>query len=247
MNSIIRNYVYISEEMAQTFRDGFAAGESESNKSFVKTSKVAVIEHNDCFEVNGYFILRENFWEPISPDVEKNPIQNNRAKPQAWEYFIDENTTSDDGKYYWFELWKRIFPWLEDIPERKARMLKLYPYSLWMYNALGGIIEGKFRWVGVVSNEEQLIMLNSILGNCATKARVLRIPLAWYRSADTGKFYFSGAIAFLLSSSHFKNAGERCTRLFYGGRGNVVGDWIDCWCGGSVRPFLINKYEESKK
>lgn len=245
---MLGEYKYVSEEIATAFRIGFLEGENEINKFYInitelnKKNKINIIEHNNSFEVNGFFISKDNLNKPLSSKIEQNSLKINKGKPQAWEFIINDNTESSDGIYKWFELYKRIFPWLGHISEKKAKKLKQYPISIWFYNTLWAIEETNYRWMKIPNNEEILFILNSISGNSLTKAKLLHIPFVWCRTANfTWKIYFTWVLSFLLSASHFKNAGERCVRLSYNGK-KAIGTWIDCWWGASVRPLLIKKW-----
>ncbi len=233
-------YKYISEDISNAFRYGFKEWEYEANKSHVKITedkKFEIIEFDDYFEVNGYLIAKENFWEPCSPNVQKNPVNIDKGAPQAWMYTIDDDSVSGDGKYRWFELFKYTFPRI-NISKTTAINQNIYPANFWVYNSIWAIIEGEYRWVRIPENWELLNLINSIPWNCIEKAKSLQIPFIGFRSTDnSGKIHFLWECAFLLSSDHFANAGERNLRLFRWGN-KAIGDWIDCGRWASVRYFL---------
>lgn len=183
----------------------------------IKTSEEAqesttgVIDRGDYLEVARWKVSRENLGEPTLPkgEIEINAEVADRKKPHAWSYLIDENTISNNGKYIGFELWKRIFPWFENMSENDAKKEGLFPATLWLYNYEGAKKEIEHRGQYYPSLEELSEMTNSVSGNCIEKAKALKIPFVGCRNSDTskidcdenGKFDCEGLVAYLWSSS----------------------------------------------
>lgn len=158
-----------------------------------------VIDRGTHLEVAGWKVSKECLKEPTLPkgEIEINPEKADIEKPQAWSYLIDENTTSRDGKYRGFELWKRIFPWHETLSEDDAEIQGLFPITLWFYNYEGAKKEIKHRGEYFPSREELLSMVNSVSGNWIEKAKALKIPFAGCRVANGGGFNAEGEVACL--------------------------------------------------
>lgn len=249
------NYKYISEEIASAFRKGFEEWEHELKYGYIKwqktniftkifwyfskkNDKLGITEKKDCYEIKWYKIAKNNLWEPKCPEIVTNPDKRiPKDVPQAWSINIDDNFNLSNWKIDWFQLLKKSHIWI-DYNKDNAKSANIYPTKVWMYNTLWAIEECKYRWLVLPTNEELLFVLNSINWNCIEKSKILKIPFVWYIDTDKkntiNNFWES---IFLLSSSHFLNAGERCSRLSINEE-VAVWEWFDCWHWWIVRPFF---------
>lgn len=157
-------------------------------------SVTGVIDRGTHLEVGGWKVSKDCLGEPTLPkgEIETNAKQANRKKPQAWSYLIDKNTISRDGKYRGFELWKRIFPWFENMSMNDAETQGLFPVIIWEYNYEGAKKEIEYRGQYFPSQKELLQMVNSVSGNCIEKTKALHLPLAGYCRAGYFELILEG-------------------------------------------------------
>ncbi len=208
---------------------------SAVNTVLAPKSTTGVIDRGTHLEVGGWKVSKDCLGEPTLPkgEIEINE-QANKKKPQAWSYLIDKNTISHDEKYHGFELWKRIFPWFENMSMNEAEAQGLFPVTIWEYNYEGAKKEIEYRGQYLPSQVELLRMINSVSGNCIEKAKALRLPFAGYCRAGYSELTLAGFTMLLWTSL----SGGVCLH-----RGNDRADAGRKYHGHGalVRSFLDNK------
>lgn len=108
--------------------------------------------------------------------------------------------------------------------EKKASRTKPQAWSKeidgqeqWFYNYPGACKEAEFLGKEVPTIDQWMEMLASVDGTAEEKAKALDIPLAGYRYASNGGFYFAGDYAGLWSSSPGGDGSEHFAILERGG------------------------------